>query len=190
MRNAEFDKEEVLRFRNDNSIPHHDTFIYDYLEGHFEQFKEEVEKFIEVHLKDEANNQDKNGTVTSSLTESQIETLWEKLMGKYIDGSTSLNDFKRIFIGDENEKIKPIVWILKSTKNKNVINKKTLFELFLMLRERGLIDYSKDSHLFYFVYKNFIEDDNKNIKLTAANKPIPNTFSENRLELEKIINSL
>ncbi len=75
----------------------------------------------------------------SSLTDPQIQTLFELLKGSYIDKNTNPDHFKAIFRNKPLPKDIKIQWIDKG-KTRHEPNKQTLFEFLYLLKEYGYLN--------------------------------------------------
>lgn len=99
------------------------ALVYDLVK--FKIFLEELSKNLEPVYND----------IAFGLNPTQVERLYRSLRGIYICGDTKLNDFRAVFNMNKIEKTHRIKWVHAASRNKNQLNKSTLFELVISLNE-------------------------------------------------------
>lgn len=128
----------------------------------------------------------------SSLSDTQIQTLFGKLKDNYIDKNTNSNHFEAIFKDEPLPEIE-IIWIDKST-TRHEPNKQTIFEFFYLLKEHkylkedGFNTKASNQNNFYRKLETIFPNLNNFPESNAEGKATKNTRRKN--ELEKIILSL
>lgn len=111
-----------LYFIGNNKITEFNKELYNTLQGIEDReegkLQEREDILKEIHQRGETiNDYTTRQGFQNTLTDKQIEILYNKLKGKYIDNNTNLNDFKAIF---KNEllppDIKKVKWIFLNQK--------------------------------------------------------------------------